>query len=463
MPLVDIDNTQQKPVEPTGRAVPVELKTAVVQTRFEPLQSLITQIGGSIFVTNYYSQLLGANDQPMPLQLEKEAAYQQYDLIRQLEMRLQGDFSYSQNEDNKGQTVTGEAIMYPGVVPNDGDMFIADAGQGRSGLFVVNTSVKLSYYKQTCYRVQFTLVLFIDEDPRYARNLEEKTVRVKHFVADFMRQGKNPIVIDDVFAAYRDLHRVQETMISEYLRLFFSEVCQTLLIPGQSVVSYDPFLVSAVLSLLETTQSPLLRKVSAHNTDAQYVFRATTIWDAILQVEPSHVHLAVHQMGLVPRSAVRTRAHFGGVYWAKIEQIMYPVDAREDADIDTQVIDLHAPEMLRHGPAPIRDFQRLIPTKDLTSVAVVEEGQEPPKVPNIHNVADDDYYVFSKAFYHQDAPNMSRLEKLVWSVLNQEEIDVTLLAELVKQSKMWDKLERFYFIPVLVALCTIALRGPSSI
>lgn len=462
MPLVDINEVKAPKIEATGRAVPMELKTALVQSRFQPLQSLITQISGSIYVVEYYTQLLGSNDAPKPLQVELDAPYQQYDLIRQLEIRLQGELSYSQNDDDKNQVVTGEAILYPGLIPNEGDMFLADVGQNRRGIFAVTNTSRLSYYKQTCYRIMFSLVAFADNDAPRMESLTKKVVAVRHFVKDFMRQGKNPVIIDDLYSDYRELTRVQDTMVTEYLRLFFSEVSQTLLIPGQETNCYDPFLVSAVLSVLETTQSPLLRKVSAHNLDAQYAFRTTTIWDALLQVEPSHVHLACQQMGLVSKTVVRSRAQFGGVYWSKIDHVMYPIEAREDADAHRTFNPYVSPESLDHGPAPVRDFFRLIPTKNTVPVQVVDVRPPEETIKNIHNVADDPYYVFSQAFYQNDSENMSALEIMVWSVLNQNDVDVPKLAELVRQSKLWDKLERFYYIPVLMVLCTLALRGPSS-
>lgn len=462
MPLVDFDPPVEK-VEATGRAVPVELKTAVVETRFTPLQSLLTQITGSRYVVDYYSQLLAGNDTPKALQLELAAPYQQYDLIRQLEMRLQGDLSFSVDEDTKVRTVTGNAILYPGMIPNDGDMFIADAGAGRAGIFTVTSSTPLSYYKQTCHEINFTLIAFVDEDPTRARSLAEKVVTTKHFVADFMRFGKNPIIVDQLFTDYRELHRVRDTMISEYMRLFFSEVTQTLLIPGQAAASYDPFLTKAVLSLMETTESPLLRKLTAHITEMDYAYRTTTVWDAILQMEPSHLYLACHQMGLVPAALMRTRPYLGGVFWSKAEYLMYPIDPREDADKDLTYTALTSPEPLADSPASVHDFNRIVAEKDATGITVVDVLDPDETVPNIHPVIIDTYYVFSKAFYEEDYTGMSVLEKLVWDALNQKELDVPKLAALVKQSKRWDKLERFYYVPVLVALCVLALRGPSSL
>lgn len=464
MPLVEVQPPEQPKNLATGRAIPVTMASALVQSRFEPRQSLLTMIQGSIFVSDYFNQVLDKNDAAKAQAQNLDAPYQQYNLIRALEGRLQGDFSFSANDDDKTKTVTGEMIIYPGVVPNDGDMFLADTGDGRRGIFTVTRCVPLSYYKQTCYTIQFQQIA-VDDAARIA-DLESKIVERFIYVTDFMRFGKNPVLLDSLYNDYRTLFRIGETMIGEYLRLFFSEVSQTLMIPGQEwdgrkYNAYDPFIVNAVLGVLETTQHPLLRKVSKHNTEAQYAFRTTTIWDALLQIEPSHLHLACQRMGLAPKGVAWSRANFGGVYWSKIDVIMYPMEAREDADssrtYNPEHADLHR---LSSGPAPVRDFFRLISVKDATGNQVVETRTD-DQAPNIHDVNVDDYYVFSQAFYQEDYTKMSHLERMVWSVLNQEEIDVPKLSELVQQSKRWDKLERFYYIPVLMVLVGLAMRGPS--
>lgn len=459
MPLVDVKPAEEPKIPATGRAVPVGMSTALVQTRETPRESLITQVSGSILIITLFNQILGSNDQTKPQAQELGAPWQQYHRINAMETRLQGDFSFSFEEEGAERTVTGTLVTYPGVVPKIFDPFYADAGDGRTGNFQITGVEPLSYMKQACYSVRFQLLA--RDDQRRMADLDAKTVKTSHFVADFMRFGKNPILIDSLFHDYRTLFRTSETMIGEYMRLNFSEISQTLVIPGQDFTCYDPFLVSAVLSILETTEHPLLRKVSAHNTDAQYAFRTTTVWNALLQMEPSHLHLACQRMGLVQKGVARNRANYGGVYWSRIDMIMYPMEAREDADAMRWPSPVVTPVPLAQGPAPVRDFNRLIRQKDTTAVIVVEARDPEDKVPNIHNVDCDDYYVFSKAFYEEDYTGMSHLEKLVWSVLNQNELDVPKLAELVAQSKFWDKLERFYYVPVLMILITLALRGPS--
>ena len=203
MPLPVIDDTPVPQRPATGRAVPVEMKTALVQTRFQPRQSLLTMVQGSILIIDLFPQLLGTSDAAKIQQQELDAPWQQYNLIKDMEVRLQGDFSFSPNDETAGRLVTGEFIMYPGIVPNIGDMFLADAGDGRRGVFTFTKATPLSYYQQTCYSVQFQLLA--TNDARREADLMKKVVETFHFVADFVRFGKNPILIDELYNDYRCL------------------------------------------------------------------------------------------------------------------------------------------------------------------------------------------------------------------------------------------------------------------
>lgn len=460
MPLVNPKPSDAKPlVQGSGRAQPVEMHSALVQTRFTPMAALAMFTEGATIVCTYYRQLVDVDDNLMPQQVNRKAPYQQYEKIIGLEMKQQGDLNFSQDEGTKDVTITGTAIMFGGVIPNKGDMFRADLGDGQAGVFTVLTSERLSVRKESQYRIDFQVV-GDDKDVDRLKDLEDKTVVTLYFVKDFLNAGKNPLLIDEEYNAYVQLRRVFATMVNEYLRTFFSETCQTLILPDQAQTTYDPFLAKAVVTLLETTRNPMMRKVTLHNVDQDYGFRTTTVWDSILNVEPSHLWAAAQRMEVRGAEITYNLASFSGVYWSKINRLVYPIDHRTDADRVLAPSQPASHAVLNLSGAAVDDFQRLISKRDLT---VAEQGPAQPisPVPHIHRITDDEYYVFSRAFYEQKTAEQSQLERLVWSMLNQEDIDVPTLYALVLESQKWDNLERFYLVPVLIALSILVLRGPN--
>ncbi|MNY01736.1 hypothetical protein D3C86_1342790 [compost metagenome] len=69
-----------------------------------------------------------------------------------------------------------------------------------------------------------------------------------------------------------------------------------------------------------------------------------------------------------------------------------------------------------------------------------------------------DYYVLSEAFWKQEYEGLSKLEQLTLSAMTGEAINKTALLKLVKTSKNWNNLERFYYVPILLILIKVGLR-----
>lgn len=442
----------------TGRAKPVEMSTAVVETRFTPVQSLLTHVSGGRKVVRYWQSLLGSDDHVKPLDLNLEPAQQSYKLIENMELRQQGDMSQTPDDKTKEFTITGELTTYPGWTPNAGDMMQIDIGQGEYGIAHVTLATPMTIFKQTCYRIQFT-VLWRNSQV-HLDNLMKKTDVRCYFVMDFLRSGKNPIIVDEDHFQYQSLDRLHNAMIADYLRSFYSRVNETLVVPGQPGGCYDPFLLKALLSLLNVVDHPLVGRLSLHSVDIQYAYNTTTVWDAMLAVEPSLLYLACHQVGMVDKKVVKDRNIFGGFYWTRIQQIMFPMDDRIDADVQFSKLVSVKPELQQEAGPAVTDINRLmVNNEDSTNMEFVDDIPEVPR--QIPEVNHDFFYVFTEAFYRNDVSKMSELEKMVLSILNQEQVDVSKLYAMVDMSRRWDKLERFYYVPVLIWMCVIAFRGPA--
>lgn len=102
------------------------------------------------------------------------------------------------------------------------------------------------------------------------------------------------------------------------------------------------------------------------------------------------------------------------------------------------------------------DFLRQLPTGTMDGLSYLAQ---PNELPDVVRVTDDDFYVFSEAFYRQGEPLTSNLERLVLQGMKQEALDKALLLRLCNNAMKWENLERFYYIPVLIALLKVAIRN----
>ena len=86
---------------------------------------------------------------------------------------------------------------------------------------------------------------------------------------------------------------------------------------------------------------------------------------------------------------------------------------------------------------------------DIVEQTLIEiDGKQ---IVNIHPVLQDDFYVFTQSFYENGA-DQSLLEILTRTYLNRDPIDPTLLLQVANTYTQFGGLERFYYIPIILAL-----------
>jgi hypothetical protein len=73
---------------------------------------------------DYYSQILGENSALNGQMVNRSSVNQSYKKIKNVILRVTSALSQSQSEEDKGMDADGSANMYPGIIPNEGDMFI---------------------------------------------------------------------------------------------------------------------------------------------------------------------------------------------------------------------------------------------------------------------------------------------------------------------------------------------------
>jgi hypothetical protein len=79
-------------------------------------------------------------------------------------------------------------------------------------------------------------------------------------------------------------------------------------------------------------------------------------------------------------------------------------------------------------------------------------------LPDIVPVTQDDYYVFTQGFYGVRGANLaSKLEVLARGAIDNAVVDRQQLTNLAVKAFNWPNLERFYYIPVILALIRISL------
>lgn len=433
------------PVEPSNpNLTEAEYQGAAVDTKYIPRKSLITHISGYRWVIEYFSQYIGKDDEVASQELNRASVYQQYLRIHDLEVRVQDPLTQSQDGTSNEFSYTGSAIMYVTQVPNKGDMFIADIGDGRQGIFTVDDTSQNSIFRDSTYTIEYSLVSYLNEERH--NDLLNKTVKEVWFKKDFFAMGRNPFLIKEEAMFAEEISKNLVTMPNEYMAKFYDSEHSTLTLPDQSTDTYDPFLVKFVSRSLSLDDHPNMLYLKTLNVQDPPNDSIQTFWDAMYDMQPRIMRVVSPKMALFHANTGYQVTNFSSFRLSGIEYLYY------HKGIESSI----AFEVTNASVSPSPDQNFLIP-QDLFSAIPVDELQGLPvpisePMPLIKKVLDDEFYVFSEAFYKEDYPNMSVLEMLLWNGLNNKPISFLLLGRLLDQYYYWPNLEKFYFMPVMIFL-----------
>lgn len=252
-----------------------EYKGVTVDTKMVPLSSLLTHVEGASWSVNYYSQVLDRDSATAGQGLGTNPIHQQYRLIKQMELKVTSPLMMSQDPESKVITYSGQATAYPFVIPNEGDMFLADIGDGREGIFQIHTVTRMSVFKQTCHTIEYRVVDFTD--PQRLADFERKTVQTFQYDKDFLMHGQNPLLFEEDYANVAYLRKNYKLLTDRYFKLFFGREFNTMLVPLQLTPTYDHFITGALLDNFTTWESNEVRYIRKLNMDDDQVSRAVNI------------------------------------------------------------------------------------------------------------------------------------------------------------------------------------------
>lgn len=501
---------------------PPEYKGVTVDTYKQQLSSIMIYVEGSSWITEYYSQVLGENNELNPLQPNLPAPYQQYTRIKQFELKVTDPLQHSQNSDNNEMEVVGGATIASGVIPNVGDMFLADIGDGREGVFTITTSDKKTIFNTAVYTVNYVLTGYNGSEKRF--ELNNKVVKEVYYRKDFINYGQNPIIIEEDVLNVERINKYLSDFKNYYFSRFFSNNFSTLILPNQDITIYDPFLVKAVTSLFDNNEHPILQKIRYLNIEGDTALKQNTIWTALLNVDKVFLTNAVKEMWGISTNYWSQYPLLKTIRFSGITEVIYPKFPL--SDVNNQYIS--GPDIIGD---PIMDSDRmdedgvLIPWVDptptppitvvgdwdasgdtfpilgtgpanavaandvwLISVAGSPDGMalEPdqfiialvdnpgqlatnwaiydmstpiiPAVPLIRPTTLDQFYVLSNAFYTESETQQSVLEVQTNNMLSDRAVSITELYRLCDDHKRWGLLDQFYYTPILIILLRHVLR-----
>jgi hypothetical protein len=448
MPLVDTATTPPHQRADTIRITDPKYKGIVIDTKYVPTTDLLTHVEGSSWTVDYYSQVLDQDNGVQGQSVNKPAQYQQYRRIRQMELKVTQPLIPSQDPTSKKMSYKGAANVYPVLIPNQGDMFIAQVDDGQYGLFTITSSERKSLYKDSVFAIEYEMVDYADAERM--RDLVTKVVQTLEYVRDYLQAGQNPLVEAEQWQRIAKLHNRYESMLATYTKQFMSKELMTIIAPGQPYPTYDAWLVRALTEMFESTDTPELLRMRQLDCDDDPSMSCVQLWNVLVQKDPQMLKFVNRRAGLVWVNRFTRNPMLNGIRWSGVNLVVYPVNV--ELTVDQQL----------GGLEPITDGQLVaVPSRagrleDLIDRTALD-GLPYSSAPLINPVLCDDHYVLSCAFY-DDLPGQSKLELCVRDYLHDRAINLDLLLAFCDTYHGWGGLERFYYTPIVLLLIRAAIR-----
>lgn len=434
MPVIKVGKTPQAPnphVPYSAELMDVGYKHSIVDSSRTPKSALLTHIEGSSWTVDYYSQVLGSDEEPTTFDPNQTQSYQQYALIKGYELKLQGELSTTVDPSDQTVVINGSAMLYPYMKPNFGDAFIADMGDGQAAIFTVTQVEKKSHFKSSVYEIEFTLQRYVDKE--LDDNITSKVVKTGHFVKDFMTYGQNPVLPTTEKQKLDILTDLKADCLADWLTEFFSVEFKTILVPTE-VATYDPFVTQFMVSIFDKSEHPLLTSITLLNIDDQNMRYTISLWDALIKREHYMLRSAFDEYALISPKNLSHNPFVTSSYYSGVSNILVPVSEGRFTDERLGYTGYSKGNTFASNVTQLSDF----PLPDFGG----------------------DYYVFSKEFYAEDAPtNLSRIEHMVLNYLTHKANDWQEIVKYLENRKHFSRFERFYLIPVLLTLVINEIRS----
>lgn len=437
-------------------------KPIAVDSHYEPRRSLLTHLSGARWIVNYYKQVKTSETASEGFNYHRPLPYQQYRLIENFEMRVTTPLNEAYDDESSTMSSVGVSIIPPSIVPDHGDHFIADIGDGRTGFFQIKQITPKTYFKDTAYEVEYELIDYVNQDLLDALN---KCVVFKgYFERSYADFGANPVLAPEEHKLFQRINKWQERIARHYFDSFYSTEYATFLVPVEGMVVYDPFLVEFTTKIWDNTFNPSMDRLRVYARDNKDNLHTKTIWDTIISMDPYSLAKVKKNFALIPRRLFSTGlACFGSFTYSRIDYIYHPIE-NYDPILGKIIIPNAGPLKVDERFSEFATSRSLsLPMLKLPGLGFVHESlQSQLPIPDAKKYGSYDTYVLSPAFYDRDRKNMSKVERILMDAINGDPVIAKDLLPILEDCINWGEMERFYYIPLLTALARSALGDLSQ-
>lgn len=453
----------KKPPVPTPPKEPFvseqPYRSSVVDSERTPVSSLLPYIKGAPWKVEYYRQLITLDEELQAGAATRESVYQQYQLIKDFELRVQSGLDASFREEEGVHEMSGTAVIYPSFIPNKNDTFVADLFDGRIGLLSVTGVRQKNIFQDSTYEIDYEVIQFLDD--RKALELKGKVVKTTVFIRDFALNGQNPVVLEEEYQQIQRLRQGLGILQKQYFWGLYNQETQTIPIPKQRAGTYDPYLMGFFDHAFPIQDRQTDRPITRYVVEGDAGFKAKTLWDLLAEGSNAYEGFITKEFDTIGTNYLRSYPVINGIGFSRLERVLYPKGmafnssylAGQPHEVDHKRLD--SP----YSDAELGEMELLYAVRRKILNGMGDIHPMNLYVPPIHPVGIDDYYVLTEYFYNKAQYGQSLLELETRKYIEGQHLDIPTLVMLMDNVPNWGPMEQFYYIPLMIFLIRKAIGG----
>lgn len=436
-----------KPVAVKETVLPESYQHSIIESRYIPHTSMLSQVPGQPTLCEYYRGSYGRDEEQHGFQPESIETYQSYKRVHNLIYKQDsgnGNFNFNPENRESEHTIAGYLLF--DLTPNIGDLLIKDIGDGRAGLYVLHNQPEIrTIAADKCYYFEATLTAIVNK--AIMDNLNSKVIEELYYSKDSHIGGGNAVLTASDNSLNKKLYDLQAGIIDDILANHYYADESTIVIPNDGLENpgantidpnntdallYDPYLAKFLGYVFPPKMMGPRRRIEVINpnyySNDMKMQEPLTIWDMFYrQAFDSPKRFQQKYFTHNRHSMINTR-QYGGFFFSKMD---FCITVHKEGAYRNPY--LFSGAMLPNG-VPI--------------AGVAPTGEGTPW----------DYF-FGDDFYEGGG---TEVQQFIWKMFRDKTVDKQQLVDTL--SKFWDldEVTKLYMSGIYVGASKIGLLKSSS-
>lgn len=408
------------------------------------IDSLLKYVEGYPWTVNYYGQIVNTADTLEHLDPGTPSFNQPYYEILGAIIQVSSPLSSSYDETTSITSVTGSALVPFKLIPNVGDMFIAQIDTAEDAFFIINSVMRKGHRKESLYEINYSLYQYTSSNPGLLGQLKERVQESYHFNNDSNYYNRDALISPMEHKVKIDLKALVAQSQTYYFERFTNKASGTLLLPGTEYRLYDPYLSQFIAKTVSHDVTGM-QGIAMHTQFERYS-KQPVFWDMLRTRDQAKVFSLNQELGFSSTTQMRNQGRLGTAYHAGVDFMLNPIAPHVEANI-TFFPDRRPEEWHRGFMTELNSFvhEKYVRTgNNNTSVEMAL----------LHPLFKNDSYIVTVHFYNyvadgSDFLELSYIEWLLASFVKRQAVAKADVVTAFESYGQWSVLHQFYLLPVL--------------